>query len=69
MVSVFVSGILASAVGSAGAQEEGQDAPLPRGDVPLFGLVCFLSFDGEGGVVVSGRASDGSVLWTSVSLR
>ena len=66
---MVVSGILASAVGSAGAQEEGQDAPLPRGDLPLFGLVCFPGFDCEGGVVTSGWASDGSVLWTSVSLR
>ena len=64
-----VTGILASAVGSAGAEEEWQDAPLPRGDLPLFGLVPFLVFVCEGGVVGSGRLSDRSLLWTSVSLR
>ena len=39
--------------------------PINETEIRYFSVVN----DGDGGVVVSGRASDGSVLWTSVSLR
>ena len=47
IVSVNVSGTVTSAVGGAW-EVEGQDAPLPRGDLPFFALVPFLGCDCSG---------------------